>query len=175
MWQDWVLMAAPILGLTANVATQVALFRLLRRGLLKTVVAGFAAGLAVAGGLSLAAELSLPEARGLLGCATAANLAIVAALGYGYFNFIGLGETSRRVRLLREFVIAGRPLTYEEILQRYSGADIVRVRLERLLGNGQIVRRDGRYFIGKPMVLVIARILVTMKVLLLKKRSEFDA
>jgi len=64
-------------------------------------------------------------------------------------------------------------LTYEQVLERYNGQSQVEARLTRLLGGGQIVLRDGRYRIGKPVMLLIARVMVALKRLLLGKPSEF--
>ena len=41
-------------------------------------------------------------------------------LSFGYFHFINLGETARRIRIIREIDAAGRPLTREVILDRYT-------------------------------------------------------
>lgn len=151
--------AAPA-GLAANVVLQILLFHLIcRPRLLRSVVLGFLLGGLAALGLSLQAalELDLPalEASGQ----GIANLLTYAALGYGYFHFINLGETARRIRLLRELVEANGALTTEALLQRYNAAGIVEVRLGRLLRNHQVTLRQGRLFLARPTVLWMARLL----------------
>jgi hypothetical protein len=86
---------------------------------------------------------------------------------------VNLGVTARRPRLLIELSEAPAGLTYAQVLDRYNGRYQVEVRLERLLGSGQIVLRNGRYRIGKPVLLLVARIMVLLKRLLLGKSSEF--
>ena len=65
-------------------------------------------------------------------------------------------------------------LSIEEILKRYGAGEIVKKRLDRLLGNGQLIYRDDKYFIGKPDVLFMSNFIILLKLVLLGKRSEFD-
>ena len=94
-------------------------------------------------------------------------------MGYCYFNYINLGETARRIRILREIYDSKEGLSMEEILKRYNAKEIIERRIKRLLKNRQIIYKDGKYYIGKPIMLVIAKIIVIMKVILLGKKSEF--
>ena len=141
---------------------------------MRSIYLGFLAGslgLALLEGLYfLAVPQSLADGLARL----ALNVATYGALGYGYFIFITLGETGRRIRIVRELYAAGRPLTREEILERYDAEGIVSVRIDRLLGTGQIVFRDGRYYLQKRTVLTMARMIVLLKLLVLGKRSEFE-
>lgn len=169
----WLLALAPVAGLAANVAVQVAAFRLLPgRQLLRSVVVGFAAGLLVTAAAVAVGDPDrpLPDtiAGGLLAVLT------TAALGYGYFHFVNLGETARRVRILTEFAEAGGRLTVADLLARYNAAGVVRVRLDRLLSKGQVVRTGDRLAVGKPTVLRMARTITALKQLVLGKTSEFD-
>jgi hypothetical protein len=102
------------------------------------------------------------------------NSIIYASLGYCYFHFINLGETARRIRILREIYDSKDGLSMEETLQRYNAKEIVEKRISRLVNNGQILYKNGRYHIGSPLMLLITRIIVAMKLLLLGRRSEFD-
>lgn len=101
-----------------------------------------------------------------------ANLLIYSALGYGYFHFINLGETARRIRILRELYKASEGLAADEILARYNAQQIVTMRISRLLRNGQIVEHAGRYVVGKPLMLFIARSMAWLKRLLIGKPRE---
>jgi hypothetical protein len=102
------------------------------------------------------------------------NIIIYVALGYCYFVFINLGETARRIRILRELFDAPEGLSLDEILRRYNAQEIIERRLQRLLKNNQIIVKNDIYYIGKPIVLWMARIVVAFKFILLGKKSEFD-
>jgi hypothetical protein len=103
-----------------------------------------------------------------------ANAFTYSALGYCYFHFINLGETARRIRILRELYDSKNGLSKDEILSKYNAHQIISKRIERLVNNGQIIFKDGRYYIGHPMMLLIAKIIVMMKCMVLGKKSEFD-
>jgi len=159
----------PLAGLGVNVLCQIVCFRLVPLlGLLKSTVIGFAVGMVAA----VAADAIV--GAGFVAAGLLTNIIIYAALGYGYFHFVNLGETARRIRVLRELHEAEDGLTLTGLLARYGADQIVRVRLARLLASGQIVLRDGRYFIGRRTVLLIARSIVALKGLVLGRRNEFD-
>lgn len=172
---SWVIALAAPASLALNVAVQVAVFRVAPGGgLLRSEVIGFAAGLA---GLALAHAgewlASGPAAEAL--APFAANIVTYGALGYCYFHFGNLGETARRVRIVREIHEAGEGgLTMEEILRRYDAREIFDRRLARLTGTGQIVLRDGRYRIASPVLTLMARGVLFLKMLLLRTASEFE-
>lgn len=163
---SWLAAVAPIISLATGVAAQVAWFRAAgRRGLLKSLFAGFAVGLAATVAIWLLARRIGGEHVTIPWLIVA--LITYAALGYGYFHFVNLGQTARRVRLLWEVHQAGGELAREDLLRRYGAADIVGARLERLLGAGQIVLREGRYVIGRPTMLVITRLMGAWKSMVL--------
>lgn len=162
----------PIAGLTINVLTQVLSFRYLSQfALLKSVFLGFAGGLifiiTLQGGL-----YSLPSTSG--SAALAANIAIYGALAYCYFHFLNLGETARRIRIVRELHDSPNGLSMVEILDRYNSKDMVALRINRLVGNGQIIYKDNAYHIGKPVLLWMARAILLLKRILLGKSGAFD-
>ena len=168
---QWLVAFAPVIALSVNVLSQVACFRTLRaRGLLRSLFAGFGAGLPAVIILTLAVlhrhPISALDAAALI----LLNLLTYGALAYGFFHFVNLGETARRVRLLRELVEAGGELSEEDLLRRYNAQDIVRLRLDRLKANQQLVTRNGRHVIARPTVLAISRLILAMKRLVL--RSE---
>lgn len=163
----------PVAGLAVTVAVQLILIRA-RRGsrLLRSLFEGWLAGLlTVLGAAVWAAGASFPAADRLP--LAVVNVATHGLLWYCYFHFVNLGVTARRPRLLIELAEAPAGLTYSQLLQRYDSRSMVEARLERLLGSGQIVLRDGRYAIGSPVMLLIARTMVALKWLLLGKSSEF--
>jgi hypothetical protein len=169
---QWMMALAPLAGLAANCAVQLTSFRLLRVKLLKSIVIGFGAGLAVDAALVCwACALASARPSDWVG-QIAVTLLTVAALGYGYFHFINLGETARRVRILREFVEAGGTLDEAGLLRRYNGAQIVQIRLQRLLSSGQVSLREGRYALCDPTVARMASIIRLLKQLLLGRSGE---
>ena len=112
-------------------------------------------------------------------CSTArrprlADLIAYLCLSYCYFNFLNLGITARRIRLLIELLeapggldLGGDPPALR-LARRWSDA-----RLGRLLAGGQVRESGGRYTIGAPLLLS-ARAIVLLKVLFLGTRSEFE-
>jgi len=104
-------------------------------GLFKSVGFGFAAGIAV-----------LVFFR-----AAAVDCASYFALSYCYFHFVNMGETARRIRILREIDEAG-PLSLEELLGRYGGASVSAARISRLTAGGHLVFQDGKYRAGKILL-----------------------
>lgn len=165
----------PVIGLMVNVLIQILGSRFLPGlGMLKSVILGF-----ITGGLSvILTELYLLVGSGMpIGDALGnivTNLIIYACLGYCYFHFINLGETARRIRILRELYDSKEGLSMEEILKRYNARDIVKIRINRLVNNGQIIFKNNRYYIGKPIMLLMAKIIIRMKLMVLGKESEFD-
>ena len=172
---DLLQVANPIIGLGINVLIQILRSRYSSSsGLLKTVILGFAGG---AFGV-LALDCYILHNQSLLiknnYAVSLTNLIIYSLLGYCYFHFINLGETARRIRIVTELFNSREGLTLEDILRRYDSREMVEKRIGRLVNNGQVVYRDGKYFIGKPVVLMMAKIIVMMKLIILSKRSEFD-
>ena len=158
-------LAGPFLGGAVNAIVQTAGVRVFPDGgLLRWVFAGFLAGLAAAGAWD-AALLSWTAAEGGISSfsVVAGNAVLYAALSYYYFHFVNLGETARRVRIMREVISSDGGLTLAEILARYDARQIVETRLARLLGNGQVEERDGRYHARKSTMLAIASLMSLLK------------
>lgn len=168
-------LTAPILGLLVNTLVQILTCRLIKSvGLLKSVVGGFVIGFATVMACGIAWYLTaMPDVMELMG-QSALNLLTYVALGYCYFHFINLGETARRIRILRELQESENGLTLEGILERYNAFSIINVRLQRMISNKQIVLQEGRYYIGNPVMLYMAKILILLKWILLRRRSELE-
>ncbi len=170
----WLYVMAPWLALAVNVLVQLGVCRNMPQwSLMRSIYVGFLAGLALVAVAGAAYLLGGPRAAGDALSSAAVNVVTYGVLSFGYFHFINLGETARRIRIIREIDAAGRPLAREEILERYSAQAIVNVRINRLLSAGQITLRDGRYYLASPTVLYMSRVIVLMKLLVLGKRSEF--
>jgi len=165
----------PILGLTVNVLAQVVSFRIKGRlSLLHTIFIGFISGLIT---MSVIDVITLSYNKCSLIYFIAiiiANIIIYGSLGYCYFHFINLGETARRIRLLREIYDSDVGLTTSELLKLYNAKEVLSYRIERLLQNKQIHLQNDRYLIGNPTILWFANIITFLKYLVLGKRSEFD-
>ena len=165
----------PIISLAANTVLQVLSFRVCRKiGLLRSVIIGFFVG---CGSVLFLEWCIYPYNSGSLReffFLFAANMVIYSALGYCYFHFINLGETARRIRILREIYDSGGRLAMADILQKYNAKEIILKRVGRLLNNRQIALENGRYHINSRVVLAMAKSMVFLKLLTLGKRSEFD-
>ena len=138
------------------------------------VAVGALAGLVALAALALRpiGQAAAPGDRVWLGVAW--TLTYVSLVYWYVFGFFNLGESARRIRLLVELRTAGdRGLTRAEILAAYNARIIVDARLGRLLAGGQVVERDGRYFIGKTLMLCGAKALVLLKLVFLGAPSEF--
>ncbi len=164
------------IAMAINVFFQLLRFRCLKGcGLLESEYFGFTSG---------AIAMVLSEIFVFLGgnCKTAellsftiVNSAIYLSFAFFYFTFLNLGETGRRIRILRELYEAGGGLSEQEILSRYGAKEIVLKRIARLENHGQIVFKNGRYYIiGRPLMLLFAKIMLLMKIVILGKRSEFE-
>jgi len=169
---DYFNISIPLIAITGNITAQIFSYKyLLGRKLLRSEYFGFLWGVMIlAVGEIFAYEGPAAEALAL----ACANLTIYACLAYCYFNFINMGETARRIRLLRELYDSGPGLNKEEILSRYNAEEVVGLRMRRLLNNHQIISRGGRYYVGSPVMLFIAKGIVLMKLAVLGKKSEFD-
>lgn len=174
MFISYLQILIPFIGLVIDASVQMLSFKTVARlGLLKSEYVGFVAGLfsifLIEFYIISTTLIPLIDVIALL----IANLITYSSLGYCYFSFVNLGETARRIRILRELYDSKEGLCMKEILERYNSKEIVGKRINRLVNNGQIVYKDGRYYIGSPVMLSIARIIVIMKLIILGKRSEF--
>ena len=172
----FLLALSPLAGLAVDAVACVLAYRLRpQRGLLSAEYVGLAAG---AGSTALLFALLAPFLTGprgeALGRAFLA-LASFAALGYCHFHFVNLGETARRIRLLRELKIAGGALSHAELVARYGAREVVERRLARLVGTGQIVRRGDRYYAAGSAVAAMAACMLRLKKLLLGRATEHGA
>jgi len=163
------------LGLIINVLVHVIAFRnIASLGLLRSLLLGFTVGLSFIGAVECFYYFLLFRNWPDFVSVVAANLIAYASLSYCYFNFINLGETARRIRIMRELYDAAEGLCLPDILLKYNAREIVSRRIGRLIKNRQIVEKSGRYFLGKPTLLFIARTIVLLKVMFLGKKSEFN-
>lgn len=175
MYESALQVFSPILAMMVNVFTQVMIFRRkIISSLLYTIFLGFFSGLVtviVTNIINLTyVKSSLFNFSGIM----FANIIIYGSLSYCYFHFINLGETARRIRLLREIIDSKNGLTPFELLELYNANKVLSYRIERLLRNKQIVLQNDKYLIGNPSVLWFANIITLLKIMVLGKKSEFD-
>jgi len=166
---------SPVFGLIINVTIQLLGCRYIERlGVLKSVFTGFLCGFGIVFITDITYCFSAKPP--LMECFAQLSLSTVTyvALGYCYFHFINLGETARRVRIAIELLESEIGLSMDELIKRYSASDIINYRLQRMISNNQIVYRDDRYYIAKPIMLYLAKAIVIMKLIFLNKRSEFS-
>ncbi len=108
--------------------------------------------------LDLKNSFGLPMLLLLLIC----SLGIYGLLCFLYVLYIyGPYESSIRIRILREFTdVYPKGLKREELLRNYNDEKILRTRLDRLVGSGDIVNREGRLWIGsqRSIFLMMERI-----------------
>lgn len=151
MGATWLDVLIPPAALCVNVLAQILCARA-KMPLLKSVFVGFFAGLA-------AVPLATRSGAGNM----AANAAIYAGLGYCYFHFLNLGETARRIRLMREIYEAERPISARELETRYSPAEMLERRIQRLVNTGQLREQNGRLYVTGGSVSLMADALVLCK------------
>jgi hypothetical protein len=167
--------SSAVLGLAINMICQILAQRFIcKQRLLRSVIVGFVVGLCFLGVSEVffmyRHSLVLKENLGSI----ITNVIAYTAFGYGYFHFINMGETARRIRILRELYASKKGLTQAEILSRYSYVEIINRRIERLVNKKQIISDQGKYYINKPLMLLIAKIIVITKQIVFGKKSEFD-
>lgn len=171
MFFDYLKIAIPIFCLCVNVLVQIFIFRYMPNlGLLKSEYLGF--GVGFVGILLFKFYIFLFHLRAINDFILIfiVDLMTYSALGYCYFHFVNLGETARRIRILRELYDAKEGLTIGEILERYNAQNIVQKRIDRLLNTEQIIIRNDRFYISHPTMLFIAKIITAMKLILLGKK-----
>ena len=165
----------PIIALFINTVVQVLLFRyFLRNGLLKTLILGFITGLFCVVLFEFYLFFKTPSSILEFTGICIANIILYSSLGYCYFHFVNLGETARRIRILIELYYSQGGLSKEGILEKYNAKEIIKIRLKRLIKKDQIIYENNCYFVkGNPLMLMLSKVIVTMKLIVLGKRSEF--
>jgi MFS family permease len=100
-------------------------------------------------------------------------LALYAPWWFVFLNFTQGLESSLRIRLLREVQAEGGQIERAALLDRYNDASLLRLRLQRLLDGGAVLRHDGRLVVASAGLRAIARFFRLLKRLLLGRDSEF--
>jgi hypothetical protein len=150
---------ASVIGLAVYCVAHVITARIIRgRNPYPALAVGAVVGLAVTIAITLTAcardAVSFIDTLALVGLNTLASL----AFAFGYFNFVNLTVASLRIRILEELADAGGWLPREALLDRYGTSSVADLRLDRLVGGGHLVERNGRLYTGRLHFLVVARI-----------------
>jgi len=117
----------PLLGLLINAISQVLLCRYARGfGLLKSIFVGFGCGFIMVISIEAANYFTTAVSIAHLLGQLFVCMITYGALSYCYFHFVNLGETARRIRILRELYDSKDGLSMKEILIRYNAKDIIR-------------------------------------------------
>lgn len=162
----------PNLCLIINILIQVISFRCIKNiGLLKSIFLGFISGFIILFILEIYISFRLSILPRDFLSLFVVNFLIYSLLGFCYSNFITLGETARRIRILRELYDYNEGLSMEEILERYNAKEIIKMRISRLIKNGQVIYKDKKYYLNGYTILLITKIIIFIKMLILGKRS----
>jgi hypothetical protein len=174
-WLPCAPLVAVVAALAVNVLAQIALVRLSRgTHFLRSAAGGFAAGLLVLALFEAWLILRQPAAGETLGKALFVSAPTYVALSYCFFNFINLGQSSIRIRLYSEIAAAPGGVSVEQMTREYNEDALMHARLQRLTESGDIVERDGRYFVGRRRLVPVSAIIFGLKAFILGKTSEFE-
>ena len=162
---------APVIGLAVYCVSHVAAARIIRgRNPYPALAVGALAGLVATIAITLAAcsrgGVSVIDTLALAGLNMVASL----AFAFGYFNFVNLTVASLRIRILEELLETGGLMSRKSLLDRYGTSSVADLRLERLIGGGHLVERNGRLHTGRLQFLLVARIFDALRWLILGPR-----
>lgn len=153
----------PVLSLAVNIVIQISSVRYVFKGeVLCSVFLGCFIG---AIGLFLSGLIRQPFDLFVV------HISTYFLLSYCYFHFVNLGETGRRIRILRELNDNKEGLSLNEILQRYDAGELIERRILRLTKNKQIIFKNGKYYLGRKELLCMAEILLFFKHILFSDKS----
>ncbi|GAB6127061.1 hypothetical protein [Humidesulfovibrio idahonensis] len=163
---DFVRLALPVAAFLVYVVLQLLC---LHFGLayVRSIALGFLAGLAAL--LAGEALILAPTADGM--ALVLVNLAIYGLAAYCFCIFMTLNVSALRIRILVELRQNPKGMSEQEMLGRYNAESIRKARIERLLGSGQIVRREGRLFLARRQLLPLVLLIDGLRLLLFGRRD----
>ena len=159
------------LAVVVNVIAQIAAYRLigLAGRLFRSQLVGGLAG----GGVLALLLVGGPADRFSADETTAGGL-LYLTFCYVYFHWNNMGETARRIRMLRVLAAAPDGMTFDEMVARYSAREILERRLERLTTAGQIREVEGRLILNSRTVLASAQLVGLAKWIVFGDRCGLD-
>ncbi len=162
---------APIIGLAVYCVGHIIAARLIRgRNPYPALAIGAVMGIVVTVAITVVACVRGGDSAADTLALTGMNA--VAALGFAfcYFNFVNLTIASLRIRVLEEIADSGGWLPRAALLDRYGTGSVADIRLERLVGGGHLVQRNGRLYSGRLQFLLVARIFDAVRSLIFGTR-----
>lgn len=123
------------------------------------LVAAFAVliGCALVTGLSWPIFLKTLTNQSELFWAALYGLLVYSGLAFSYFQFFGMSETARRIHILYDLKVHG-PTPRPEFHLRYRPADMLSVRLNRLVEWKQLQVSGGRYMLSSTFLFGAAKV-----------------
>jgi hypothetical protein len=156
--QSLTLVSASVIGLATCVITHLASARLTRRlNPYPCLALGTIVGVATTVAITLIACSYAPATNPDTAALVVMNVVAISAFAFKYFCFVNLAITSLRIRMLGELAQAGGCLPRTALLAHYDTADVIALRIQRLVQGGHLVVRDERFFSGLLHFLVLAR------------------
>lgn len=175
MFQEYLHIFNPVIGLVINVLLQILIMRLiLPDEVVKSFLISFAIGLVILFTVEAYVYFSMAKSAADYISILTVNIVTYFALGYCYSSFLGFGESSIRTRILRELHESERGLSEKELEERYNTKNMFENRIKRLIDNRQLVLRNGRFYIKSNFLAAVAKAIVMLKLMIIGKRSEFD-
>jgi hypothetical protein len=167
--------AVPLAAAAVNVLVQLLAARVRPRwGYLRFIGAGFAAGLLSLLALEAVLHVHREGAWQETAAVLAVNVLTYCAMAFCFFaGFVNPAVTSLRVRLFRELQKSADGLAMETITALYDHRRLIALRIDRLVGGGQVVQRDGRYVLEGSTLWFICKVVFVAKRVVLGKASEF--
>jgi hypothetical protein len=144
----------------------------IKRGTIISTLVAYTCGLLIMAAMEIwflnSGRLAAWEVVGLSGV----NFILYSAMAFSFFSFVNIGESSVRIRVLRELAAAPEGLDKETLLARYNVDHIIQIRVDRLLTSGEMICCENRYYYtGRPKMLLVAKGSQALQRLLLGKQS----
>lgn len=89
---------------------------------------------------------------GQITCPIVYALIVYTCLSFCYFILFTMTETARRIHILRRIFEKDAPAAMNDLAVEYSAADMLSVRIERMLALKQLKRSGDRYFIDNKLL-----------------------
>jgi len=76
---------------------------------------------------------------------------------YSYFHFYNMSETARRIKILLK-IRNGNSLTLKDLRKDYDYINQIKIRLNRLILNGQIKKKNDNYVLNSNFLYLVAKL-----------------
>jgi uncharacterized membrane protein len=165
----------PIAAMGVNVITQIVLVRV-RRGarFLRSIVEGVLMGFMVMAALETLLIMRLGASRDEIAVFLLVNGPAYLALSYCYFGLANLGQSSIRIRLFADIGESSAGISLQQIAREYDETVLMKLRIQRLVESGDVLEKNGRYFLGRVRLLLLAKLMRALKFIVLGKKSQFE-